>query len=150
MALGGSTTVGIPFEKEIGGFPQRIEEMLEEQQAQVINAAVPGMASRSFSKITDQIQELEIDAVLIYAGNNEHSSTMYSHCLETQSKKTPTQDILQKLQTYRLLTKIFSNKVSIDIDVALSKQEDCLSNVALQVHKKQPSKIIQPSSMQNH
>ena len=69
--------------------------MLEEQQAQVINAAVPQMASRSFSKITEQIQELEIDAVLIYAGNNEHSSTMYSHCLETQSK-TPTQEMLQK------------------------------------------------------
>ena len=91
---------------------------------------------QAFSKITEQIQELQkfLDAVLIYAGNNEHSSTMYSHCLETQSKNTHTRNA-SKLQTYRLLTKIFSNKVSIDIDVSTGKQEDCLSNVALQVHK---------------
>ena len=41
LALGGSTTVGIPFEKEIGGFPKRLEKILEEQHIQVINAAVP-------------------------------------------------------------------------------------------------------------
>ncbi len=149
LALGGSTTVGIPFEKEIGGFPKRLEGMLEKQKIQVINAAVPGMASRSFSKITTQIQDLEIDAVLIYTGNNEHSSIMYSHCLERQTRRTPTQKILQQLHIYRFLQGILSNKVSIDIKIALERQEDCLSNVARLVHQKQPNSPLRKDMLRD-
>ena len=96
------------------------------------------MASRSFLKSQNKYK-MKIDAVLIYAGNNEHSSTMYSHCLETQSK-TPTQKCF-KTQTYRLLTKCFPTSFHRH-RCCTGKTRDCLSNVALQVHKKQPNHLL--------
>ena len=78
--------------------------------------------------------------------------SIHQQCIHTVSKRnqkdTHTRNT-SKLQTYRLLTKIFSNKVSIDIDVALSKQEDCLSNVALQVHKRQPNRLLRQDMLRD-
>ena len=79
-------------------------------------------------------------------------TSIHQRCIHTVSKRSQkkrhTQEMLQKLQTYRLLTKIFSNKVSIDIDVALAKQEDCLSNVALQVQK-QPNHLLRQDMLRD-
>jgi hypothetical protein len=143
LALGGSTTVGIPFEKEIGGFPKRLEAMLkkqkQQQNVQVINAAIPGMASGSFSQITKQLRDLEIDGVLIYAGNNEHPATMYSYCLGEQEESSTIGSFLHQSRIYRFLRQKLTNQVEIHIQEAIQKQEDCLHNVALQVHKTQPN-----------
>ena len=81
----------------------------EEQQAQVINAAVPEHIPL-FLK-TEQIQE----QITLFSYMQEIMSiiNIYSYRLETQSV-TPTGNT-SKLQTYCLFTEIFSNKVSIDM-----------------------------------
>ena len=156
LALGGSTTVGIPFEKEVGGFPRRLEEMSKEHATankptnilpfKVINAAVPGMASTSFSQMISQIPELEIDGVLIYTGNNEHPATMYSFCLQQQQYDNKLSGMLQKSNTYRFLFSLFQRTPQITLQEAIQSQDDCLLQVAREVHRKQPNTLTDKRS----
>ena len=156
LALGGSTTVGIPFEKEVGGFPRRLEDMSKEHADRnkatnalpfkVINAGVPGMASKSLYQMITQILELEIDGVLIYTGNNEHPATMYSFCLQQQQYDNTLSRILQKSNTYRFLYSLLQRTPKISLQEAIQSQDDCLLQVAREVHRKQPNTLTNKRS----
>lgn len=103
-ALGGSTTVGLPFENRERGFPGRLEKHLQDQAPErlwrVVNAGVPGMDSRGFAALTREGIDLGAHGLVIYAGNNEIRGTLIEEC--TDPLRTSLERDLNQLYLVRL------------------------------------------------
>ncbi len=75
IAMGGSTTVGYPYEHYLG-FPERLKQRLIERApetlVEVINLGATACNSFTLLDIAPRVVSLEPDAVIIYAGHNEY------------------------------------------------------------------------------
>lgn len=105
FALGGSTTVGVPFHRDERGFPERLERALAQAEPairwRIVNAGVPGMDSRGFPALAREAVALGADGLLVHAGDNELRGTLYDRC--SGPTRAAVSRGLDRLATTRLL-----------------------------------------------
>ncbi len=103
IALGGSTTAGVPFTHDEAGFPERLSRHLTygARQLEVINMGIPGMDSSGFEQLINNALPLDPDGFIIYAGNNEFPATALERCLHPVHGSF--ERALSRLSIYRFL-----------------------------------------------
>ena len=129
FAVGGSTTYGSPFEHQFKGFPQRVEEQLNQSttdQWEIINLGVAGMDSVTFPSILREIKAYKPEGILIYAGNNEVRGSLTERC--SNPYRVGFERQLNRLRTLQLLRDQFRRfrKVSIQFNHLAERQDDCM------------------------
>ena len=141
FALGGSTTYGSPFEHQAKGFPQRIEETLNQHSTdnwEIINLGVAGMDSASFPKIIEEISSYQAEGILIYAGNNEIRGALTAQC--SNPYRIGIEKQVNRLRTIQLMRdqfRRFSN-VTVHFDHLAERQDDCMKREVANIQSLPP------------
>lgn len=132
FALGGSTTVGLPFEREGRGFPGRLEALLRDAglgHVRVVNAGVAGMDALAFPPRAEELLELNPDGLLIYAGNNEIPGQLIEEC--SDPLRLGVEQALNEVATVRLMrtayVRLWGRRRLAQIQAPERDQRDCMT-----------------------
>lgn len=86
FVVGGSSAVGLPYGYDYafaGWLDRRLEAELPDLEIEVVNAAVPGYASRRILAVVEELAGYEPDLLIVYSGHNELvARRFYAHLLD--------------------------------------------------------------------
>lgn len=129
VALGGSTTRGVPFDHKGGGFVAELSTALDAAapgRFEVVNLGVPGMDARGVAKMAREARVLGASTWLVYTGNNEVVGDLLDRCVHTE--RVWMAQTLDHLLAYRMLrTALLGPPVSPTTADALAAQQTCMS-----------------------
>ena len=80
VVLGGSTTRGVPYDHEGGGFVSELSRW-SRHSLEVINLGVPGMDARGVEAMAREVRQLSPDLLVVYTGNNEVVGDLLDSCV---------------------------------------------------------------------
>jgi lysophospholipase L1-like esterase len=86
FAIGGSSTAGVPYSTD-EAFPawlaRRLEAELRDVDFEVVNAAMPGYATRRELVVVRELAQYQPDLLILYTGHNEFAERrFYAHLLD--------------------------------------------------------------------
>jgi lysophospholipase L1-like esterase len=89
FTVGDSSAAGVPYGAHPTGYAftfwlaRRLEAALPEVRFEIVNAAMPGYATRRLVTVVDEVVGYRPDLVIIYAGHNEYAERRYyQHLLD--------------------------------------------------------------------
>lgn len=128
VALGGSTTRGVPFDHLGGGFVTELADALSgsgEQSFEVVNLGVPGMDARGVAQMAEEARQLNASTWVLYTGNNEVVGDLLDRCV--RSERLLLARTLDRLLGYRLLRRQLLGAPSLPTGAdALAAQDACM------------------------
>lgn len=80
FVLGDSSAAGVPYGTEYAfssWLARRLTAALPDRPIEVVNAAVPGYASRRLTIVADEVLGYEPDLLIVYVGHNEYAERRY-------------------------------------------------------------------------
>jgi len=115
FVVGGSSAAGVPYSYDFsfsGWLRRRLQAELPDRTVEVVNAALPGYASRRLVAVTRELAGYEPDLLIVYSGHNELVERRhYEHLLERDPRLFRLQVALASTRLYRL----FSNVLGRDV-----------------------------------
>ena len=128
VALGGSTTRGVPFDHVGGGFVTELANALSgrsEQSFELVNLGVPGMDARGVAQMAEEARQLNAFTWVLYTGNNEVVGDLLDRCV--RSERLLLARTLDRLLGYRLLRRQLLGAPSLPTGAdALAAQDACM------------------------
>jgi len=126
VALGGSTTRGVPYDHLGGGFVSELAPPPGSgERWEVLNLGVPGMDARGVARMAREARALQPDLVVLYTGNNEVMGDLLDHCV--RPGRIWTAATLDRLVGYRLLrTALLGAPTPAGSAEAFDAQDQCM------------------------
>ncbi len=156
FALGGSTTYGSPFEHQRKGFPELLEESLNDEssdQWEIINVGVAGMDSISFPELLKELVQYQPEGIIIYAGNNEIRGALTERC--GNPYRVGIEQQINRVRTVQLLRDQFRRfqNITVHFDQLAERQDDCMKREVEKIQKEKQSllykELVQERFYQN-
>ena len=127
VALGGSTTRGVPFDHLGGGFVAELTKRLpslSDASFEVVNLGVPGMDARGVATLAEEARQLHASTWVLYTGNNEVMGDLLDRCV--RSERLLLARTLDRLLGYRLLRRQLLGVPALPTGAdAIAAQEAC-------------------------
>ena len=125
VALGGSTTRGVPYDHVGGGFVAQLAPTAPMARWEVVNLGVPGMDARGVAELAREARRLEPDLFVVYTGNNEVMGDLLDACVRPGQVWLAT--TLDRSLGFRLLRRALAGPwTPPPAEVALQAQAACV------------------------
>jgi lysophospholipase L1-like esterase len=106
FVIGDSSAAGVPYGSNYAfstWVARRLEAMLPQQRFEVVNAALPGYASRRGLMVAQEIAGYEPDLLIVYIGHNEFAERrFYAHILHMHPLLFRLREIAASTRLWRL------------------------------------------------
>lgn len=108
--LGDSSAAGVPYgtrEAFSMWLAQRLAVDLPDQRFEVVNAAIPGYATRRLVAVTEEILDYAPDLIIVYVGHNEYAERRYyEHLLTMDPRLFKLREWLVGTHLWRVLSRL--------------------------------------------
>jgi hypothetical protein len=133
FAFGGSTTLGVPFEKDPGtSFPEQLADQARAggRPIEVLNLGGAGFSSTEVVDLGRQLAGQPAAAWVVYSGNNEFFRFSLDAWEAHRGLPSPRQN-LQALHLFRALEDLLSTgpPPMVDVEAATAAQREVVANV---------------------
>ena len=133
FAFGGSTTLGVPWERRPGtSFPEQLEAAAQSagHALEVINLGGAGFSSTEVVDLAQQVVEQPAAAWVVYTGNNEFFRFSLDAWEAHRDRPSPRQN-LQTLHLFRLIEDLLGEAPPplLDVEAATEAQRRVVANV---------------------
>ncbi len=110
FVVGGSSSAGTPYTTNYAfsaWLERRLRAALPELRLEVVNAAMPGYASRRILPIVEEIADYECDLLIAYLGHNEWAERQYyAHLINIPPTFFRLLEWVSKTRTYALMSRL--------------------------------------------
>lgn len=112
FVVGGSSAAGVPYPSSYAfsaWLDRALEAALPDTPIEVVNAAVPGYASRRVLGVVREIAAYQPDLLIVYAGHNEFAERRYyAHLLDMDPRLFRLRALLARTHLYGLVASLTS------------------------------------------